>query len=202
MPCWKWCNLTPRNFLRFTPPTSTRKWVFSCLKSRFRGPSQNSFPYSISGFNAEPSQSAQRPHANPAAVQSGRHYLPRGTTVCVLFCNGARSAQMAPAPSPARGEEGGCPTRGQRSEHSQDRPSAVLHPNARCTGSVLNGKAGRAFQFLPPCCLTVQDPGLSSRGMRVRLPSRRPISLRKRRFFIRDRSPLCPIGCERSLPAA
>ena len=172
MPCWKWCNLTPRNFLRFTPPTSTRKWVFSCLKSRFRGPSQNSFPNSVSGFNAEPSQSAQRPHANPAAVQSGRHRLPRGTTVCVLFCN------------------------------SQDRLSAVLHPNARCTGSVLNGKAGRAFQFLPPCRLTVQDPGLSSRGMRVRLPSRRPISLRKRRFFIRDRNPLCPIGCERSLPAA
>lgn len=44
------------------------------------------FPIFPSGFNAEPSQSAQRPHENPAAVQSGGPCLPRGTTVCVLFC--------------------------------------------------------------------------------------------------------------------
>lgn len=30
--------------------------------------------------------------------------------------------------------------------------------------------------FFPPCRLTAQDPGLSSRGMRVRLPSGRPFS--------------------------
>ena len=47
--------------------------------------------------------------------------------------------------------------------------------------SALNGDAGHVFHF-PPCRLTAQDPGLSSRGMRVRLPSRRPFSLRKRRL--------------------
>ena len=97
--------------------TSTRKWVFSCLKCRFRETSQNSFPYSLSGFNAEPSQSAQRPHANPAAVQSGRHGLPRGTTVCVLFCEIAGPPQRGPV------------------------------PNARCALWALNGDAGRAFSF-------------------------------------------------------
>ena len=34
------------------------------------GTGQNSFPYSVSGFIAEPSQSAQGPRAHPAAVQS------------------------------------------------------------------------------------------------------------------------------------
>ena len=47
-----------------------------------------------------------------------------------------------------------------------------------------------------------QDSGLSSRGIRVRIPSGRPFSLRKRRFSIRDRSPLRPIGSTRSQPAA
>ena len=56
------------------------------------GTSQNSFPYSISGFIAEPSQSAQRPRANPAAVQSIGLRLMRGTTVCVLFCEYRRTA--------------------------------------------------------------------------------------------------------------
>ena len=68
--------------------------------------------------------------------------------------------------------------------------------------SALNGDAGHVFHFRakrrgppdstsggpisaalrPPCRLTAQDPGLSSRGMRVRIPSRRPFSLRKRRL--------------------
>ena len=75
------------------------------------------FPIFHSGFNAEPSQSAQRPHANPAAVQSGRPGLPRGTTVCVLFCEIAGPPQGGPA------------------------------PNAWCALRALNGDAGRAFSF-------------------------------------------------------
>lgn len=91
--------------------------------------------------------------------------------------------------------------------------SAVLHQHA-VRLMALNGDAGRVFSFcecsaaspeidfpasaylrsVPPCRQTAQDPGLSSRGMRVRLPSGRPLSLRKRRFSIRDRSTLRPIG--------
>jgi hypothetical protein len=63
-----------------------------CPEGPLPGTSQNSFPYSISGFIAEPSQSAQRPRANPAAVQSIRRRLLRGTTVCVLFCEYRRTA--------------------------------------------------------------------------------------------------------------
>ena len=35
----------------------------------------------------------------------------------------------------------------------------------------------------PPCRLTCEDPGLSSRGIRVRIPSGRPFSSKKRRFL-------------------
>ena len=79
--------------------------------------------------------------------------------------------------------------------------SAVLHKTRGAPDGVKRRCRPRVL-FSPPCRLTVQDPGLSSRGMRVRLPSGRPFSLRKRRFSIRDRSPLRPIGSTRSQPAA
>ena len=81
--------------------------------------------------------------------------------------------------------------------------------NVRCAKLAFNGDAGRTFQFfsaraknlqcficceviaparITPCRLTAQDPGPSSRGMRVRIPSRRPFCSNKRRFLIRDRS--------------
>lgn len=142
-----------------------------CPEGAASGNESELFPYSISGFIAEPSQSAQRPRANPAAVQSIGLRLMRGTTVCVLFCEYRRTAECGPAQ-----------TRGA--------PDGVKR---RCRPRVL---------FFPPCRLTVQDPGLSSRGMRVRLPSGRPFSLRKRRFSIRGRSPLRPLGSTRSQPAA
>lgn len=145
-------------------PTSARKWVFLCPDGAASGNESELFPYSISGFIAEPSQSAQRPRANPAAVQSVGLRPVRGTSVCVLFCEYRRTARCGSAPRAVR-------------------------PRAS------NGDAGRTFTF-PPCRLTVQDPGLSSRGMRVRLPSGRPFSLRKRRFLIRNRSSLRPIGSE------
>ena len=81
-------------------PLPTGSGFFCAPRGPLPGTSANSFPYSISGFIAEPSQSAQRPRANPAAVQSGRHGLPRGTTVCVLFCEGIRATRI---PSSTRG---------------------------------------------------------------------------------------------------
>ena len=68
-----------------------------CPDGAASGNESKLFPYSISGFIAEPSQSAQRPRANPAAVQSIGLRLMRGTTVCVLFCEYRRTAQCGPA---------------------------------------------------------------------------------------------------------
>ena len=81
------------------------------------GTSQNSFPYSISGFIAEPSQSAQRPRANPAAVQSvTRLRDERDDGVCSFL------------------------------RISQDRSVRFCHQRA-VRLMALNGDAGRAFSF-------------------------------------------------------
>jgi hypothetical protein len=88
---------------------------------------------------------------------------------------------MAPAPSPARGEEGGCLLCGQRSEQYRRTARAVLHQRA-VRLMAFNGDAGRVFSF------SARQGG--------------PFSLRKRRFSIRGRSPLRPIGSPRSQPAA
>ena len=144
------------------------------------------FPYSVSGFIAEPSQSAQRPRTNPAAVQSDRLRLTRGTMVCVLFCEIA-----GPASVRFLHQTRGAPEGVKR----RCRP-CVLFCECSAASPEIDFPAFAYLRSVPPCRLTAQDPGLSSRGIRVRLPSGRPFSLRKRRFSIRDRSSLCPIGSE------
>lgn len=47
-------------------------------------------------------------------------------------------------------------------------------PNARCAVRRIKWRRCQPRVLFPPCRLTVEDPGLSSRGIRVQIPSRRP----------------------------
>ena len=107
-----------------------------------------SIPDSIRGFTAEPRSISQRPHPNPAGVQTvSRRITPRrerGDGVC-SFCEiAARPATVA--------LHNGC----------------AVDPNPEWLV--------RSRAAFPPRRLTVQDPGLSSPRIRVQLPSRRPFS--------------------------
>ena len=84
----KWNNLTLTITRRFSPPTSSRKWVFcSLLKILSRSTDLFQIPFEASAL----SPANQR---NARTKSCGRPIRPdqletRGTTVCVLFCDGA-----------------------------------------------------------------------------------------------------------------
>jgi hypothetical protein len=118
---WKWCNLTLTNSRSLTLPTSTRKWVFLCLAQPLPVSSAKFFSYSVSGFIAEPSQSAQRPHkilrpSNPADMvcREGRR--------CVFFFATERAARRWRQPRAPRGvRRAGASEAGSAPNKSQDR---------------------------------------------------------------------------------
>ena len=113
-----------------------------CPDGAASGNESELFPYSISGFIAEPSQSAQRPRANPAAVQSDPAWRDREGRRCVFFF--ASSSRNANSQKQTRGAPQGVQWQGQprvfsffaRSYYQLDRRAFIAedrgqHPDGR-----------------------------------------------------------------------
>lgn len=124
----------------------------------------DSFPDSVSGFSAEPSQSAQRPHQILRPSKPADPSAERDDGVCSFLRNAGR------------GVRSGC--------------------HARCARRRQTVMPAARVQFFLRLVVAPPESRPFPPGMPVRIPPGWPFSLRKRRFSIRGRSPLRPLGSE------
>ena len=75
----------PEDFSSLTDPLPARKWVFSCLKGPVRKSHETQFSDSVSGFIAEPSQSANVRTKSRGRPNRQTWSAERGDGVC-SFC--------------------------------------------------------------------------------------------------------------------
>ena len=104
--CWSRKVVSPDagEFLNLAPPTFRLEVGFFMPERPLPGSRVSTrFPYSVSGFIAEPSQSAQRPQKIPRPSNPSDLVGARGTQVCVLFCKRRKPLSRRHFLQPTRG---------------------------------------------------------------------------------------------------
>jgi hypothetical protein len=119
------------------------------------------FPYSVSGFNAEPSQSAQRPRANPAAVQSDPVSRGREGRRCVFFFANIAGPLSAALPKRA--------VRLRALNGDAGRVTIFVSVQECPPRNPFPVRRARLAPFFPPRRLVVEDAGLSIRATPVQM---------------------------------